>query len=133
MLRQLLSVAFLVAFVTTASAQPKLPSVAALLAQIRDDAQAALADANQHEDRIAAPCYAAIVDMANVKLQAHSVAGGGVILVFQKLRDLARLNATPQGTSLIVGCAPLAQDAKLTLLDFLTKIGAAVLAKGVLL
>jgi hypothetical protein len=113
--------------------QPKLIDITSLLQKIRDDAVASQADADSHQDKIASVCYAAIADVAGAKLQAQSVTGGGLLLAFQKLRDLGRLSASPQGTSLIIGCAPLVQDAGLNMLDFFTKIGAAVLVKGLLI
>jgi hypothetical protein len=110
----------------------KAPDLSGILTQIRDDAKAALADARTNQDTIAAGCYSAIVDIASAKLAAQAVTGGGVLLAFQKLRDLNRLNASPQGTQLIIGCAPLVQDAKISMLDFFAKIGAIVLVKGLL-
>lgn len=104
-----------------------------ILQKLHDDAVAALADANEHQDAIASSCYAAIVEMTTAKLKAQAVQGGGLLLVFQKVRDLNRLSSSPQGTSLIIGCAPLVQDAKLNMLDFFTKIGGAVLLKGLLI
>jgi hypothetical protein len=116
-----------------ALAQPKPLDLTPLLQRLKTDAQASLDDANAHQDPIAAACYKAIVEGASAKLNAQAVTGGGIILVFQKLRDLNRTNASPQGTALILGCTPLASDAKMNLLDFFTKIGAVVLLKGVLI
>lgn len=119
--------------VSSAQAQPKLIDTTPILQKLVTDAQAALADADAHQDKIAAACYEAIIDVTSAKLQAQAVSGGGLLLAFQKLRDLNKLNSSPQGTQLIMGCAALVQDAKLNMLDFFTKIGGAVLLKGVLI
>lgn len=115
-----------------AMAQPKLLDTSGLFQKLLTDATAAMQDANDHQDRIAASCYQAIAEAAQAKLEAQNITGGGLLLAFQKLRDLNRLSASPQGTSLIIGCAPLVQDAKLNMIDFFAKIGGAVLLKGVL-
>lgn len=104
-----------------------------ILKRIVTDAEAALADARDHNDTIAANCYSAIIVVANAKQQAQAVTGGGAIVAFQKIRDIIRLDATPQGTSLISGCAALVQDAKLNMLEFFAKIGGTVLIKGLLI
>lgn len=106
--------------------------VTALLQQIQADAKAALSDANAQEDRIASACYSAIADVTTAKLQAQAMTGGGLLLAFQKLRDLNKLNSSPLGTQLIIGCAPLVQDAKVNMVQFFTSIGATVLLKGLL-
>ena len=78
-------------------------------------------------------CHAGTDAMvAAAKLAASTTTGGGALLVFQKVRDFARLNASPTGTSLIVGCAPLVQDAKLNFVQFFANIGGAVLLKGII-
>jgi hypothetical protein len=122
-----------VAFAAPAMAQPKNAlDLSAVLQQIQADAKAALADADAHQDKIASACYGAIADLTTAKLQAHGAPGGGLLLAFQKLRDLNKLSSSPQGTQLIIGCAPLVQDAQVNMLQFFTSIGAAVLLKGVL-
>lgn len=108
-------------------------STAVIIQKIADDSAAALADARDHNDTIAANCYAAINNLSVAKVQAANVTGGGALLVFQKGRDLVRLSSTPQGTDLIVGCAALVQDAKLNMLQFFTSIGATALLKGILI
>ena len=133
MVRRSLIVFFLL-LATPAFAQTKLQTdIGAVLQKLSVDAATALADANDHGDKIAAACYSAIVEVADAKIQAQRVTGGGLLLAFQKLRDLTRLNATPQGTNLIIGCAPLVQDAKLNMIDFFAKIGGTVLVKGLLI
>lgn len=127
----ILALAFL-ALAAPAMAQPKATDLTGLLQQIQADAKAALADAQSHQDAIASTCYAAIVELTGAKLQAQGTTGGGLLLAFQKLRDVNKLNSSPQGTQLIIGCAPLVQDAKVNMLQFFTQIGAAVLLKGVL-
>ena len=103
-----------------------------LLQKLAADATAALADANANNDVIAAGCYAAIEKIANAKLTTANTTGGGLLTGFQKVRDVTRLNASPQGTDLIVGCAPLVQDAKLNFVQFFTNIGGLVLLKGII-
>lgn len=103
-----------------------------LLAKIQADAQAASADAKANNDVIAQTCYDAIAADAQTKLNTSTATGAGALTLFQKVRDISRLNASPVGTQLIVGCAPLVQDAKLNFLQFFTNIGAAVLLKGVI-
>jgi hypothetical protein len=119
---------------TPAIAQPSKieADITVILQKINADAKASLADADAHQDRIASTCWSAVADASAAKLAAQQAAGGGVMLAFQKLRDITRLNASPVGTDLILGCAPLAQDSAVSLLTFFTKIGAAVLVKGVL-
>lgn len=111
----------------------QVPKPADLYAKIIADSAAALADAEAHQDVIAANCYKAINTEATARQQAASVTGGGALLLFQKVRDVARLNATPQGTNLIVGCAALVQDARLNMLQFFTNVGATVMLKGLLI
>lgn len=94
--------------------------------------QAALDDANANNDKIAAACYSAIIDVAKAKQAAAPVAINPV-LAFQKVRDLTHLNSSPIGTQLIVGCAPLAQDTKLNMVQFFANIGGTILIKGILL
>ena len=111
-----------------ATAQPP----ASVLQTLRDDAVAAAADAKTNSDVIAETCYNAIATVADAKLQSAQVTGGGVLLGFQKVRDFTRLNASPVGTNLILGCAPLVQDAKLNFVQFFTQIGGLVLLKGII-
>ena len=114
------------AYAQTKAAQPNILQV------IHDDAVAASADAKANNDVIAQTCYDAITVVAQTKLDAAVVTGGGALLVFQKARDVMRLNASPIGTSLIVGCAPLVQDAKVNFVQFFANIGGAVLLKGII-
>ncbi len=108
------------------------PITSDLLNKIVADAQAADADAKSNNDTIASTCYEAIIAVAQTRLQTVDLQGAGLLTAFQKVRDLNRLNASPLGTQLIVGCAPLVQDAKLNFLQFFTNIGAVVLLKGIL-
>lgn len=103
-----------------------------VLQKLAADATAALADANTNNDVIAATCYAAIEKIANAKLSTATIPGGGLLTGFQKVRDVTRLNASPQGTDLIVGCAPLVQDARINFVQFFTNIGGLVLLKGII-
>ena len=121
-----------------AMAEPKAKPVAAvseasLLQTIMTDAKAALDDATTNNDAIAVACWTAIHAAAQAKLAASHVPGAGLLYAFQKVRDLTRLNSSPIGTSLILGCAPLVQDARLSMVQFFGNIGAMVLLKGVLL
>ena len=120
-----------------AIAEPKAKPVAinevSLLQTIVTDAKAALDDATTNNDTIAAACWTAIHAAAQAKLAASRVPGSGLLYAFQKIRDLTRLNSSPIGTSLILGCAPLVQDARLSMVQFFGNIGAMVLLKGVLL
>jgi len=102
-----------------------------VLQAIHDDAVAASADALSNNDTIAKTCYDAIALDTQMKLSTAQIAGAGVLTVFQKARDVSRLNVSPAGTALIVGCAPLVQDSGLSFAQFFTKIGAAVLLKGI--
>lgn len=106
-------------------------TLAPLFTKLAADAQAAYTDAKQHNDDIAANCWQAINVVATAKA-VESTPGGGALLVFQKVRDITRLNSSPQGTQLIIGCAPLVQDSKLNMLQFFTNIGGSVLVKGLL-
>ena len=115
-----------------AMAQTKAAPTTNILQVLHDDAVAASADAKANNDVIAQGCYDAIAMVAAAKLAASTTTGGGALLVFQKVRDFARLNASPTGTSLIVGCAPLVQDAKLNFVQFFANIGGAVLLKGII-
>ena len=115
-----------------ASAATAAPNDADILSKIVADANVALADANTNNDTIAATCYKAVADIASAKLNTAQVSGAGLLAGFQKVRDVTRLNASPQGTELIVGCAPLVQDAKLNFVQFFTKIGAVILLKGII-
>ena len=115
---------------SSAFAQPKTqPNI---LQIIHDDAVAASADAKSNNDVIAQTCYDAIAVTAQAKLDASAVTGGGALLIFQKTRDFTRLNSSPVGTALIVGCAPLVQDAKVNFVQFFANIGGAVLLKGII-
>ena len=104
-----------------------------ILQAIVADAKAALDDANTNNDQIASACWTAIHTAAQAKLAASHLPGAGLLYAFQKVRDLTRLNSSPIGTSLILGCAPLVQDARLSMVQFFGNIGAMVLLKGVLL
>lgn len=117
-----------------AFAQPKptVPTTAALLQTIIDDANAALVDATSHNDTIAATCYQAIINAAAVQRDQKGTQGGKVLYTFQRTRDITRLNSSPVGTNLIVGCAALVQDARISMLQFFTNMGASVLIKGLL-
>lgn len=115
-----------------AQTKPVANPFVSVLPKLIADAQAALNDANDHNDTIAANCYSAIVAVATAQQNAQSTNGGGALLVFQKVRNIARLNATPQGTNLIIGCAALVQDAKLNMVQFFTNFGGAILIKGLL-
>ena len=110
-----------------------LPSPAELLTALVADAQAASADAKANNDTIAQTCYDAITVAAQAKLASTVTPGGGLLTAFQKVRDLTRMNASPVGTQLIIGCAPLAQDARVNLVQMLTNVGAATLLKGFIL
>lgn len=110
----------------------KLPSQTEILQTILDDATAALADAHDHQDPIAEACYQAIQTMAKSRLSAVGVTGGKLMYIFQKVRDVTRLNQSPMGTNLILGCAPLVQDAQINMVTFFNNIGASVLLKGLL-
>ena len=121
-----------------ARAEPKARPVttineSTILQAIITDAKAALDDANANNDQIASACWTAIHAAAQAKLAASHVPGAGLLYAFQKIRDLTRLNSSPIGTSLILGCAPLVQDARLSMVQFFGNIGATVLLKGVLL
>lgn len=131
-----LLVGSLLLWASPSHAQPKAAAPSndtAILQRLHDDAVAASADAASNNDGIAKACYDAIASLSEAKLQAQSVTGGGVLLAFQKVRDITKLNASPVGQQLIIGCAPLAQDAKLSFAQFLAQIGGAVLAKGFLI
>ena len=108
-----------------------IPQVS-LLQTLHDDAVAASADAASNSDVIAQKCYDAIAVIAQAKLTSVQTTGGGALLVFQKVRDFTRLNSSPQGTDLIIGCAPLVQDAKINFVQFFANIGGAVLLKGII-
>lgn len=114
-----------------AHAQQPAPE-SSILTRILADAQVALDDATAHDDKIAAPCYAAIIAVATAR-SAATTEKGGVLAMFQKVRDVMKINTSPMGTQLIMGCAPLVQDAKINMLDFFTKAGAVVLLKGILI
>lgn len=132
-MKKLLLIAAITLMPTMAFAQVKLPSESQILQTIIDDAAAALSDAQQHEDRIAASCWQAVGDVAKAKLAGTSSTGGKLMFAFQKVRDVTRLNQSPLGTQLIVGCAPLVQDAKLNMVSFFANIGGATLIKGLLI
>ena len=133
-----IAIALCTAVATPALAQTKTPAATlqatatAVLQKIHDDAVAASADATQNNDTIAKACYDAIVTDSQAQLSTTQLSGAGVLTAFQKVRDVTRLNASPAGMALIVGCAPLVQDAKLNFVQFFTNIGAAVLLKGVI-
>ena len=133
-MKKLLIIACASLFVSSPAFAQKsiLPSQNDILTKIVDDANAAKADADQNKDVIASTCYTAIATVASAKLNAAQVQGGGALTAFQKVRDVTRLNASPVGTELIVGCAPLAQDAKVNLVQFFANIGGAVLLKGII-
>lgn len=117
---------------------PLAPASSSPLAQILPkliaDAQAASDDAKAHNDVIAQACYDAIAAVASQQLTAANASAGviGPLVILQKARDIGKLNSTPQGTQLIMGCAALVQDAKLNMVQFFTSIGGAALVKGVL-
>lgn len=111
---------------------PPLPSPTQVIQTIIDDATAALADAKSNQDDIAIPCYQAIIVVANAKLAAGPSTGGKLLYAFQKVRDVTKINTSPLGTQLIVGCAPLVQDAKINMVTFFANIGGSVLIKGLL-
>jgi hypothetical protein len=107
-----------------------------ILRAINGDAIVALADANANGDRIAAACYQAIIAVSAERIQAQQVGGGvggGLIANFQRVRDLTQIGSSPIGTTLIIGCAPLVQSMKMTMLQFFTNIGAAALLHGIVL
>lgn len=110
----------------------KLPSTTQILQTIVDDVAAAIADAHEHQDPIAEACYQAIQTVAKARLSTEGVTGGKLIYAFQKVRDVTRINQSPMGTSLILGCAPLVQDAQVNMVTFFNNIGASVLLKGLL-
>lgn len=110
----------------------KLPDETQILQTIIDDAKAALQDAQTNQDPIAATCYQAISTVAAARLTGAKATGGKLLYAFQKVRDVTRINTSPLGTQLIVGCAPLVQDAKLNMVTFFTNIGGSVLIKGLL-
>lgn len=110
----------------------KLPDESQILQTIIDDAKAALQDAQTNQDPIAATCYQAINSVATARLAGAKATGGKLLYAFQKVRDVTRINTSPMGTQLIVGCAPLVQDAKLNMVTFFTNIGGSVLIKGLL-
>lgn len=115
------------------AAPPSLEQISTdLLTKLQADSAAALGDATQNSDNIAMACYKAINDDVTAKLASAAIPGGGLLTAFQKVRDITRLNASPQGTALIIGCAPLVQDARLNFVQFFTNIGAVVLLKGIL-
>lgn len=127
-------------FAPPAAAQPTekktlaiLAPSSELLARLVTDSAAAKDDADAHGDTIASACYAAINAEATARKNAAALTGGGALLVFQKVRDVVRMNNTPQGTALISGCAALVIDAKMNMVEFFTKIGGAVLLKGLLI
>lgn len=82
-----------------------------------DDLRAALADAQAHDDQVAAPCWAALIALVERQsggaLKAD-VAGG--FSAFQRARDL--IAATHQGPSdlLTRACGPVVLDTQATLL-----------------
>ena len=119
------------AFAATAPSSALAAFNTDVLQKIAADAQAASADAKANNDVIAQTCYDAIAADAQTKLSTGAATGGGALTLFQKVRDISRMNASPAGTQLIVGCAPLVQDAKLNFLQFFANVGAAVLLKGV--
>lgn len=121
--------------VTSANAQQKAVSpLVTVLPKLIADAQAASEDAKSHNDAIAQSCYDAIVTVANQQLTSEQSSNGviGPLVILQKARDIGKLNSTPQGTQLIMGCAALVQDAKLNMVQFFTSIGGAALVKGIL-
>ena len=138
-MKKILLTILLLALASPAMAQVKkatptsspIPQVS-LLQTLHDDAVAASADATANNDVIAQRCYDAIAVIAQAKLATVQAPGGGALLVFQKVRDFTRLNSSPQGTDLIIGCAPLVQDAKINFVQFFANIGGAVLLKGVI-
>jgi len=131
-LRFILTAVILFLLAVAAMAQPRPSPITTVLQAIVEDANAALADAKDHNDQIAVNCWSAIASVAQAKLQTEQMPGGKLMYAFQKVRDITRLSSSPQGTTLIMGCAPLVQDAKLNMVSFFTNIGGAVLIKGLL-
>lgn len=140
-MRIVVAVLISVLAITSAGAQQKAVSslvsaspLTQILPKLIADAQAASEDAKIHNDEIAQTCYDAIVSVANEQLSANSASSGviGPLVILQRARDIGKLNSSPQGTRLIMGCAALVQDAKLNMIQFFTTIGGAALVKGIL-
>jgi len=80
-----------------------------------EDAQAALEDANAHNDKIAAACWLPIRDFA-VKVQAQRKASGavpsksGALLAIQKARNVLNALDNTNQSDIAIGCAALEKD-----------------------
>jgi hypothetical protein len=105
-----------------------------LLAKIVPDAQFASALAASRGDQLAVACHNAVAALAQQQLAQlralpTALPEPHLITTFQIGRDLVKLGQAGIPQPLIVGCAPLAADAKLDVLGLLNKmLGAAAAA-----
>lgn len=113
----------------------------ALVTKIQDinlaDLKAAKSDADATKDALASACYSPLIDLVtaqqsvvapgqNTENPGASVPTTHLILTFQRNRDLS--NALRPGSTVSIGCAPLAEQVKLDVTGLIASIAAGTLS-----
>lgn len=97
-----------------------------------EDVQSALLDARAHNDRVAAMCYAKLIEVID-EASLDSAGPAGVVSAFQRARDVAQ-QATdgfvPQDVN--ISCAPLVLDAQQTLVRLAAVFGGRAALNGIM-
>lgn len=90
------------------------------------DLQTAKADADAQKDAVASACYAQIITLVTDQQSAlkaqQNLPDVRVVTTFQQIRDFAL--ALRQGSSLSTACAPLANEVKMDVLNFVAGVTA---------
>nr|WP_298685209.1 hypothetical protein [uncultured Dongia sp.] len=89
----------------------------------REDAQAALVDAEAHGDIIAAQCWRGIIDNLPELGGTDSPPGRGVLSKYQKLRNIRRAREGGMSDEIKLACGPLLIDAQGNIMKLLAKVG----------
>lgn len=95
-----------------------------------DDLIAAKADADAQKDTVASACYAAIITLVSNQQTALAAQASlpplHLVMTFQQARDFAL--ALRQGSPLSTACAPLANEVKMDVLNFVAGVTAGTLS-----
>lgn len=90
---------------------------------VQADLEAALADAEAHQDQVAAQCYTAILGRLQELQERQRVKPVGAISGFQKARNLKRRLDAGISDEFDIACGPLIAQVRRDTLSILTRLG----------
>lgn len=108
---------------TVSKAAPAKDPLAVVQAFTVSDLQAALADAQQVGDTVAAACYMVLIPYVQANVKNPLPGQLGAFIAFQKARDLQSTINAGVPSQINVACAPLVLDAANTVIGLGAKVG----------